>query len=266
MMASHPSPASLRLGGAARLSDDRVRLLEAIGRTGSITLAAQDLGLSYRAAWDAVQTLNTLFHHPLVRARPGGRLGGTAGLTAEGETALASLRHIQSELALAVQRLSERLAADGLAPLGRDPWGLLMRTSARNALRGRVTSVVDGAVESRVTLKIDHDLEIASTVSRRSARDLGLAPGVEAVALIKASLVRIAKADCEWGAKDDNVLAGTVVGLETDGGSRELIVELTEGKTLTATLAGEGQRDPDLRIGDQVSACIKASHVLLAVE
>ena len=258
--------ASLRLGGVPRLGDDRIRLLDAIGRTGSITLAAQELGLSYRAAWDAVQTLNNLFQRPLVRASPGGRSGGSAGLTLEGNAALATLRHVQAEIALTMARLGQRLAADHLGPAGLDPWRLVLRTSARNVLRGVVAAVVEGAVESAIVLKIDEGLEIRSVISRRSARDLGLSPGVEALALIKASLVRVAMGDGPGARGDDNVLFGTVMALETDAGVSEVVLELTEGKTLTATLTDEESAVLDLKVGDMATAFIKASHVILAID
>ena len=51
---------------------DRIRLLEAVGREGSISAAARAIGLSYKAAWDAIDGLNTLFGRPLVEARSGG--------------------------------------------------------------------------------------------------------------------------------------------------------------------------------------------------
>ena len=71
-----PDPISSSLtvgrGRQGRIGADRIALVEAIAREGSITQAAKSLGLSYRAAWDAVQALNNLFDRPLVIARPGG--------------------------------------------------------------------------------------------------------------------------------------------------------------------------------------------------
>jgi molybdate transport repressor ModE-like protein len=60
---------------------DRIRLLEAVGREGSISGAARAVGLSYKAAWDAIDALNGLFGGPLVEARSGGLHGGGAHLT-----------------------------------------------------------------------------------------------------------------------------------------------------------------------------------------
>src|SRR5579875_1791005 len=96
---------SLRRGQGARVGSERIALLRAIGELGSIRAAAEAAGLSYKAAWDAVQALNNLFDTPLVEARPGGRQGGAAALTERGRAALAAFARIEDELAGAVARL-----------------------------------------------------------------------------------------------------------------------------------------------------------------
>ena len=48
------------------LLEKRVKLLEAISATGSISSAAKMVGLSYKAAWEAVDTMNNLSQKPLV--------------------------------------------------------------------------------------------------------------------------------------------------------------------------------------------------------
>ena len=67
-----------------------------------------------------------------------------------------------------------------------------MKISARNVLKGKVTKLVEGAVNSEVTLEIAPGVEIVSTTTRDSAKSLGLAEGKEASAVIKASNVMIA--------------------------------------------------------------------------
>jgi molybdate transport system regulatory protein len=255
---------SLRFGGA-RSGEDRLRLLEAIDRLGSITAAGQAVGLSYRAAWDAVQSLNNLFPKPLVAARAGGRSGGAAELTAEGVAALKTLRHVRAEIALTLERLERRLGGEVGAILA-DPWRLVMRTSARNALRGVVSDVTHGAVDTEVTLKIHDDVSIVAIISKRSAEDLGLAPGVAAIALIKASFVILAEGDGPYRTSARNALPGTVVSVEEGVVNSEVALELADGKTLTAIVTRRSAQSLDFRVGDRATALIKAPHVILAVE
>ncbi|MBV8173257.1 MAG: TOBE domain-containing protein [Verrucomicrobia bacterium] len=67
-----------------------------------------------------------------------------------------------------------------------------MKISARNILKGKVTKIVDGAVNCEVTLEIAPGVEIVSIITKASVASLGLAKGKSASAVIKASAVMIA--------------------------------------------------------------------------
>ncbi len=77
-------------------------LLEAIGRTGSISAAAREQGLSYRKAWSMVSEMNQCFREPVVVAAKGGLQGGGANLTPSGREALERYRRIQAHAAAAI--------------------------------------------------------------------------------------------------------------------------------------------------------------------
>src|SRR3954467_14184599 len=83
------------------LGPGKIDLLEAIARTGSITAAAKDLGMSYRRAWLLVDTMNRNFRTPLVAAGAGGTHGGGAALTAAGADVIARYRRIEHTAAKA---------------------------------------------------------------------------------------------------------------------------------------------------------------------
>jgi molybdopterin-binding protein len=67
-----------------------------------------------------------------------------------------------------------------------------MRLSARNVLKGTVKQVTPGAVNSEVIIELPGGVEIVSVITKASAEGLGLAPGKEAYAVIKASNVMVA--------------------------------------------------------------------------
>ncbi len=67
-----------------------------------------------------------------------------------------------------------------------------MRVSARNVLRGKVKSLVPGAVNTEVTVEIAGGQEVVSIITKESAEKLGLKPGKEVYAVVKASNVMIA--------------------------------------------------------------------------
>lgn len=67
-----------------------------------------------------------------------------------------------------------------------------MRISARNTLKGKVKSITPGAVNAEVVLELPGGLQIVSIITMRAMTDLGLVPGKEAYAVIKASNVMVA--------------------------------------------------------------------------
>ncbi len=255
----------LRKGAASRVGADRIRLLEAIGKEGSISGAARATGLSYKGAWDAVQALNNVFERPLVTAQPGGRAGGAAAVTPAGEAVILAFRKVESELAQVIDQLDRYLAEPG-SPLDKIIRSLSMKTSARNALRGTVSSIQDGAVNAEVAVRVSDDVEIVAVITRSSVRDLGLEVGREAMVLIKASLVILAAGGEAVRTSARNCLKGTVVRYETGAVNDEVVLDLGQGKTITATITHESGRELGLQVGAAAQALIKASHVILAVD
>lgn len=67
-----------------------------------------------------------------------------------------------------------------------------MRLSARNVLKGKVKSVVHGAVNSEVIVELPGGAEVVSIITKRSAEELALTPGSDVYAVIKATSVMIA--------------------------------------------------------------------------
>ena len=66
-----------------------------------------------------------------------------------------------------------------------------MKISARNMLKGKVKKVTTGSVNDEVIVELPGGAEIVSIITKESAEKLGLAPGKEVYAIIKASNVMI---------------------------------------------------------------------------
>ena len=249
---------TLERAGLPRVALARMALVEAVGELGSISAAARKVGLSYKAAWDAIQALNNLFDAPLITAAPGGRAGGAAQVTPRGQAALAAFRRVQAEMDAALAKLDQGLGANIF-------WSLGMKTSARNALRGRIARITPGAVSAEVTLRIADGLDIVAIVTTQSVEDLGLAVGAPAVALIKSSFIVLAKGEgLRTSAR--NQIAGRVASREDGAVNSEIRLDIGAGKTLVATVTLESARTLELTAGEPVTALVKAPHVILAVE
>ncbi len=244
----------LRRGGLARVGLERIALLEAVARLGSISGAAKATGLSYKGAWDGVQALNNLFDAPLVSAAPGGRSGGAAQVTPRGQAVIHAFRAAEREVGAAFARLETELSGDADVL-----WSLGLRTSARNALRGVVTAVGGDGVTAIVSLALGEDLFLSASITRRSAEDLKLAPGRPAIALIKSSFVRISEG------QGDNRLAGEIIDREAGRTSAEVTVALRAGKSLVATLK-PGDAAWNSTAGTRVDVRIAAADIILAID
>ena len=89
----------------------RLELLERIAALGSISKAAQAMGMSYRRAWDLVSSMNAQAAAPLVSTQTGGLKGGGAVVTEAGQTAIMTFKALQARfqafMVLETQRLQE---------------------------------------------------------------------------------------------------------------------------------------------------------------
>ena len=90
-------------GDLIALGPGKVDLLESINQEGSISQAARQSHLSYRRAWDMVDTMNCCFKKPLVISSTGGKGGGGAELTPLGKKVIAIYREMESKASKATQ-------------------------------------------------------------------------------------------------------------------------------------------------------------------
>jgi molybdate transport system regulatory protein len=88
-------------GAERALGPGKIRLLEAIGKTGSISRAGRALGMSYRRAWLLIDDMNRCFRAAVVATQPGGVRGGGAALTAFGLQLIENYRAIETQAAAA---------------------------------------------------------------------------------------------------------------------------------------------------------------------
>lgn len=251
-----------RLGGPGR-----VDLLRAIDQTGSITHAAKSVGMSYKAAWDAVDTMNNLAGAPLVERAAGGRGGGGTRLTGRG----ARLVRRYAEIDALHRRFLDHLSAGG-ADLARDIdllRTLNMKTSARNHFAGEVTRLATGAVNDEVELTLAGGQKIVAIVTRESSENLGLAVGTQAFALVKSSSIIIATELPSGRLSARNQLVGRVARVQPGAVNAEVVIELggsgDAALTIAAIVTMESARSLGLAPGVEAAAIFKASSVIVGV-
>lgn len=260
--APHPSIMRLVAKSGGNRGKGRIELLEKIAELGSIASAAKALGLSYKAAWEAVEGMNNLAATPLVARVSGGKSVGGTVLTPFGLQALSAFQRLEGEY----QRFLEALQGhDDFEQFFRLMRRFDMKTSARNEFLGRVKVVKKGAVNAEVVLDIGNGLALVAIITNESVDNLGLAPGVEAYALIKAPWVIVTAADSPIKTSARNTLCGVVTRCQTGAVNGEVIIELESGKSIAAIITNESIESLQLKKGVRACALIKASHIILAV-
>ncbi|MDS1142520.1 TOBE domain-containing protein [Pusillimonas sp. SM2304] len=241
----------------------RMALLTAIGQEGSITAAAKKIGLSYKAAWDAVDTMNNLAGEPLVLRTTGGQRGGGASLTARAQELIRvyQLLHAEHERFMARLAAVNAHASHHLELIQH----MMIDTSARNKLVGLIQQITPGAVNDEVTLELNAGTAIVASITSESVQSLGLQPGKRALAFIKASSVLIGLPGGNLKLSARNQLLGKISRITEGAVNAEVCVELPTGQVIAAIITRASQASMGLETGQEAYAIFKASSVMLGV-
>lgn len=104
---------SLRLGGRQIIGELEARILRTIGQTGSLSLAARTLDLSYPFVWNTVSRIERAVNQKVVARERGGVKGGRAELTAHGKRLLQAYSQLDRS---AHRFLTGKTPAEGYMP------------------------------------------------------------------------------------------------------------------------------------------------------
>lgn len=236
------------------MSDKRIDILRGVLRSGSISQAARDAAVSYKAAWQAIATLTNLAGVALVERAVGGAGGGGATLTAQG----VKLLELADAMDVARRAVQARTAA-GAAGAGSALARLAIRTSMRNQLPATVSALERTGRIVRVRMSLGQGARIAARITHESAELLGLAEGMAAIALCKATAVRVAPAVA--GQSRGNRLDGLVASAVRGENGDEITVALVGG----LRLVGFAASGTALRTRQRVMARVDEAAVVVAL-
>lgn len=251
----------------AVLGDKRIRLLEAIDALGSLNRAARAVPLSYKAAWDALDSMNNLAEAPLVVRTTGGRNGGGTLLTEHGRRMIALYRAMESSQQDILDRVSTSrtlpTASSGTASLRTLLRRMTVQTSARNQFVGSIAAIADAGGMAEVQLRLEGGEELIASITPESVETMGLAAGAQVYALIKAPWVNVT-ATAPRRSRSRNSFEGVITALEPGSVSTRLTLTTPSGRALAAALADGLVRKRGLRRGDRAWASFATDSVILA--
>lgn len=251
-----PAPSATALTEALghTAADKRLEVLRRVSETGSISQAARAAGISYKAAWQAIDTLTNLSGVALVDSTVGGSGGGGARITPQGLQLLA----LADELARARDAVLARFAG-GPALAG----GLGLRTSMRNQLPCEVLGAEPVSPDDPtvlIRLCTAGGAVLAASVTRESADLLALQPGAAALVLCKATAVAVAAGQPENPAAP-NQLCGRIDRITRGQDRDEVVIGLDGG----GQWVGFAAHPFSARRGQRVWAAMAASALVVGL-
>lgn len=250
------------------LGHGKVELLERIAQSGSISKAAKEMRMSYKAAWDSIDLMNNVANEPLVVRVTGGKGGGGTQITQKGLEAIRIFREmerVQQELFT----LFESNLNDWDSIMDYSKWSdsakrrFMIKTSARNQLFGEIVLITEGKVNAEVVLKINDSMRISSTITLHSLKDLGLKVGLKAYALIKANWIVVFSEEPK-GISMQNCIGGVIKHI-TDGAVNCEIEMECENARFSAMITEESQKNLALKVGQKVWFGFKSNNVILGI-
>jgi len=250
---------TLKLSNQPFLLEKRIQLLNAIKRHGSISKAAKAVPMSYKAAWDAVDTMNNLSGTPIVLRETGGKGGGGTTLTEYGENLLKTYSILKEEQKHFLERLKQVTDVDKgtLKTIGR----LSMQISARNQLTGTIEKIITGMVNTRLYLQLKSGNKLISVITNNAVTALGLKEGDEVTAIFKSTSVLLGIGKMQISA--ENCLEGIVEAVHVGKVNAEVVTRVGKVDRIVAVLTTDAVGHLGLEVGSKVSALIKSADIMI---
>ena len=139
-----------------------------------------------------------------------------------------------------------------------------MQLSARNQFSGTVIKIDEGAVNGIVAIDVN-GTPVSATISMNAIKELGLAPGKAAWAVIKATEVMVGKGE-HLPLSARNQFPGEVVGVEKGAVNSIVRIKALGDNVISATISNAAVEELGLAAGEKALAVIKATSVMVGVD
>jgi len=253
------SKLTLEMLGKPFLLEKRIELLHAIEAHGSISKAAKAVPMSYKSAWEAVDSMNALSPEPIVCRETGGKDGGGTTITEYGQQLLKNYAVLKEEHRRFLEKLSELtdIQSGAFKTIGR----LAMQISARNQIQSEVVSVDSENVNANILLRLKSGKELLSTITKEAVENLHIEEDQTVIAIFKSSAVLLSKkADKK---SNENRLEGIVTKIDKDVENTKVVVDIGQHDTIVSVMPTAVLDKMELIEGSSVIAIIKANDIMI---
>ncbi len=252
------SPLTLEMLGKPFLLEKRIILLHAIEEHGSISKAAKAVPMSYKSAWEAVDTMNTLSPEPIVHRETGGKDGGGTTITAYGKQLLENYAVLKREHTHFLERLSELtdIQSGAFKTIGR----LSIQISARNQMQAEVISVESENVNAKVQLKLKGGQILVSVITNEAVGNLHIEKGQIVTAIFKSSTVFLSTSEHK---NEENIMKGIIEQIDIDEENAKVVVDIGNHDKIVSVISKDNLKKMKIQEENSVFVMIKENDIMI---
>lgn len=253
------SPLTLEMLGQPFLLEKRISLLHAIEKQGSISKAAKVVPMSYKSAWEAVDTMNSLAAEPIVCRETGGKDGGGTTITTYGRQLLENYAVLKREHTHFLKRLSE--LTDTQSGTFKTIERLSLQISARNQIRAKVVSVACKNVNAKIKLELKSGQTLVSVITKEAVENLKIGKDQYVTVIFKSSAVLLSKMSDEIS--EENRLEGIVEKIDTDLENAKILIGIGSHDKIVSVIPKKILENMKLKSGHTVWISIEENNIML---
>lgn len=250
----------LFLDSGVSVLEKHIKLLKAVEQTKSITKAAEVVGISYKNAWDSLDSLNNRSNEALIVRAEGNKKNSGSELTEYGKKMITIYDVMLKNQKTFLEKVcsSIDIKTDEILNLQR----MGMNLSARNQLNCEITEIKTGAVNSYVSAKLTGGEILKASITLESEKNLDLKVGKKVVFVFKAPSVILARGD-DLKVDVQNQLKGRVIEAKIGSVNAEITLEINNHQNITSIITKESAMQMRIGVGDELTAIIQSSQIII---
>lgn len=247
----------LSKNGENFLGSGRIELLKRIEKTGSIHAAAKEMKMSYKAAWERIESMNKLSDEPLITKKAGGKGGGGTLLTPYAHKLIKTFERFDELHRQFIDRFAE--AGDNPERLAKILSRTFLTTSARNQLPSKIEKIEFDELHADIKLSFEGG-SLTSAITAKSTKNMGLEEGSDVYAIIKSNDIDIVN-EPPKNSQNINIIEGMIEQVELSKESIEISFFVSEHVKLTALLSNRSANE--FKVGSKAYALIDKNSIII---
>lgn len=235
----------------AFIGKGRVELLKNIQIYGSISKAAKQMKMSYKAAWDSLDIMNKLSNEPLVTKVTGGVGGGGTVITAYAKeiiNAYDELRNLHESYLKNLDNLFDELVID-----------LKNEKPFFSKLEGIITNIISKNGTCEIEIILNSKQKLITIVNKEFLEKRELKVDKSVKLLIETSSIVITKDANSSSAR--NHLKGIVEEINDDGINTYLTINCGNKDTINAKITNSSYKNLSIEKNNEIFAFFKAYNI-----